>query len=62
MNPRARTTAALSLVVVAYAAFKPPLAHAADCKQLAELHLPNTTITLAEDVAAGAFKLPQGAL
>jgi len=61
MSPRVRTTAALSVLVVAYAAFKPPLAHAADCKQLAELHLPNTTITLAEDVAAGAFKLPQGA-
>lgn len=36
-------------------------APAANCEQLAALKLPHTEITLAERVAAGAFKVPAGA-
>ncbi len=36
-------------------------AHAADCAQLASLKLPHTQISVAETVAAGAFKLPAAA-
>ncbi len=36
-------------------------AHAAGCEELAKLALPNTAITLAEQVPAGALKLPGGA-
>jgi hypothetical protein len=35
-------------------------ANAAECEQLAGLKLPHTEITLAQTVAAGAFKPPQG--
>src|SRR5579872_1618701 len=35
--------------------------YAADCAQLAGLKLPHTQISVAETVAAGAFKLPAGA-
>jgi hypothetical protein len=60
MTPAITQTAALSLLLVC-AALEPRLVRAADCGKLAELHLPNTTITAAENVAAGAFKLPEGA-
>lgn len=50
----------LSLVLLG-SAFHVAVAHAADCAGLAALRLPNTEITLAEDVAAGAFKSPAGA-
>jgi feruloyl esterase len=36
-------------------------ARAAECEQLAKLKLANTEITLAQSVAAGAFKPPEGA-
>ncbi len=36
------------------------VAPAADCQSLMDLHLPNTTITLAQTVAAGTFKPPAG--
>ncbi len=35
-------------------------AHAQDCEKLAQLHLPNTVVTLAQSVAAGAFRPPAG--
>src|SRR5690349_20299149 len=37
-----------------------PDVHPADCAQLSTLKLAHTEITLAESVAAGAFKLPPG--
>lgn len=37
------------------------VARAGDCAALAQLQLPHTTITVAETVAAGAFKPPAGA-
>ena len=43
---------------VLFALSGPGHAWAADCAQLAGLHLPHTTITVAESVAAGAFKPP----
>jgi feruloyl esterase len=49
--------AALAGTVVLAAAH----ARAADCSQLAHLKLPHTEITLAESIAAGAFKPPAGA-
>jgi hypothetical protein len=61
MNRNVRNTAALSVLLAACATLQPRFARAADCPQLADLHLPNTTITAAENVAAGAFKLPEGA-
>ena len=45
----------------ALAALHPRVGHATDCAQLAGLKLPHTEITLAESVAAGAFKPPGGA-
>jgi hypothetical protein len=47
--------------VAALTALRPAVGHAADCAQLAGLELPHTEITLAETVAAGAFKPPGGA-
>jgi hypothetical protein len=46
---------------LALSASYPRAAHAADCAQLAGLKLPHTEITLAESVAAGAFKPPGSA-
>jgi len=47
------------LAIAAVAAFAAPrAAHAASCESLAKLALPDTTITLAEAVAAGGLKLP----
>ena len=37
-----------------------PAAHALECARLAELKLPHTEITLAQEVAAGAFQPPKG--
>ena len=54
MNSR---TVTLYLGVIGVALVMRP-AHGASCEELAKLALPNTTITLAEQVAAGAFKLP----
>jgi feruloyl esterase len=47
--------AALSLVAMAFGSVS-----AATCEGLAELKLPNTTITAAQSVAMGAFALPTG--
>src|SRR5450631_4276171 len=38
----------------------PAATHAATCERLASLKLPDTTITLAQTVAAGAFSMPAG--
>jgi feruloyl esterase len=47
-------TAVLAILAVA------PIAHGASCESLAGLKLQDTTITLAESVAAGAFAPPAG--
>lgn len=47
--------------VAAVAVLQTGIARAADCAQLAGLKLPHTEITLAESIAAGAFKPPAGA-
>ena len=60
MNHGARICAPVVLGVL-FAVSGPGHARAADCAQLAGLHLPNTTITVAESVGAGAFKPPAGA-
>src|SRR5215470_11969338 len=49
---------AVALCVVISAAAWPAAARAATCEQLSALKLPNTVITLAENVAAGAFTPP----
>jgi hypothetical protein len=52
----------LMLAVITYAAvLYVTTAEAAGCEQLTALKLPHTEITLAESVAAGAFKPPHGA-
>jgi hypothetical protein len=56
-----RRIATALCIVGLCAAAQPRIASAADCAKLAELALPNTTITLAENTAAGALKLPPGA-
>ena len=60
MNP-AKLAASVSITLLCLT-FHARTAHAADCGQLAELHLPNTTITLAEPVAAGSFKAPSAGM
>src|SRR6185503_13855781 len=45
----------------ALATIHPLAGHAAECAQLSSLKLAHTEITLAENVAAGAFKPPGGA-
>ena len=51
----------LSLAFVAYAAVLGiTSANATECEKLAGLKLPHTEITLAQSVAAGAFKPPEG--
>jgi feruloyl esterase len=60
MNRRDLTLACLA-GAAALAALHPRAARAAECAQLANLKLPHTEITLAESVAAGAFKTPAGA-
>lgn len=52
-------TAILSFCVIG-AALVMRTAHGATCDELAKLTLPNTTITLAEQVPAGTFKPPGG--
>src|SRR5579859_6755876 len=47
--------------LVGVATLQTGIVHAADCAQLTGLKLPHTEITLAETVAAGAFKQPPGA-
>jgi len=65
-RPSAHFTSPRSLIVAclagaaALATLHPQVAHAAECAQLASLKLPHTEITLAEPVAAGAFKPPAG--
>jgi hypothetical protein len=48
----------ITAVLLSTAAFLP--ANAATCESLADLKLPNTTITSAQTVAAGTFTLPTG--
>jgi hypothetical protein len=48
-------------VTAALGASHPRSAHSGECAQLAQLKLAHTAITLAETVAAGAFKPPAGA-
>jgi feruloyl esterase len=57
MHARVKTTATVSIALLCVALHSRS-AHAADCGKLADQHLPNTTITLAESVAAGSFKPP----
>lgn len=47
--------------LVGIATLQTRFVHAADCAQLTGLKLPHTEITLAETIAAGAFKQPPGA-
>lgn len=54
-HTQAPQSLALSLLVVL---FTVPESHAATCESLQALSLPNTTITLAQSVAAGAFLSP----
>ena len=49
----------VSVVGLSACQSEPPIASAI-CADLASLALPNTTITLAEDVAAGTFSPPNG--
>lgn len=57
---RTKALSALSLMVP-LASFLPGAAYADKCQQLVDLHLPNTVITLAQSVAAGAFEPPASA-
>lgn len=50
----------LGAVLLSSATFLSAPAMAATCESLADLKLPNTTITLAETVAPGTFTLPAG--
>jgi tannase/feruloyl esterase len=52
--------AALLITAVLLSTAALPSANAATCESLAALKLPNTTITSAQTVAAGAFTLPAG--
>ena len=52
---------AVTCVVALTAGFGVRTAGAASCDGLSKLHLPNTTITLAQEVASGAFEPPRGA-
>ena len=49
-----------SFSVLLLAAIASPVAAAATCESLADLKLPNTTITAAQSVAAGSFTPPAG--
>lgn len=60
MNVGSNITAAASLAAL-LAAVPLGAARAADCEALAHLHLPDTTITLAQRVAPGAFEAPRAA-
>jgi hypothetical protein len=53
-----RTMLLVAAVLLSAAIFPPTLAKAATCESLAGLKLPDTTITSAQTVAAGAFTLP----
>ena len=59
MSPATKVTSAASFALLCSLVHSGG-AHAADCAKLADLHLPNTTITLAEPVAAGTFKPAAG--
>jgi feruloyl esterase len=48
----------LAVVVTFFAVLRFASADAADCSKLASLKLPHTEITLAQEIAAGAFKAP----
>jgi feruloyl esterase len=57
-----RSVVGLSVLLLLAATFGPTRGIAAtSCEELAKLKLPNTTITLAQTVAAGAFTPPAGA-
>jgi feruloyl esterase len=58
-NPMKHRTLALACFVYA-TGLQVTIAPAAECEQLASLKLPHTEITLAQNVAAGAFKPPAG--
>jgi hypothetical protein len=51
----------LTLACLVYVVFQVTPANAAECERLAGLKLAHTEITVAQSVAAGAFKLPEGA-
>ena len=61
MNRRYLALAVLAAVIVTAALFRTTpvvAAGAASCESLTQLALPNTTITSAQAVTAGAFMLP----
>lgn len=55
---RARAAAIGFAALLAMALALPSIGYAASCESLASLSLPDTTITTAETVPAGAFKMP----
>ncbi|HYR84888.1 MAG TPA: tannase/feruloyl esterase family alpha/beta hydrolase [Terriglobia bacterium] len=57
MHLRSISFASLAVLLTAVL-FSPTPAHAATCESLAALALPDSTITMAQSVAAGAFSLP----
>ena len=57
---RSRLPALTTLVALALGGFSSELSAATSCESLVSLALPNTTITSAEMVAAGAFQPPGG--
>lgn len=58
MNSQRKSIVVFSAVLLATALFSAGPAGAASCESLASLALPDTTITLAQSVAAGALTLP----
>ena len=57
-NPKLRNALSVSAAALCVAA--PFAARAAPCDSLAKLNLPNSTITKAQIIAPGAFRLPRG--
>lgn len=57
-----RNTFVTAVALLAFVLLTAPTAAAADCENLAGLKLPDTTITLAQSVAAGAFTPPPGSV
>jgi hypothetical protein len=55
---RGRPVTCLRILLLSAAVFSPLRATAAPCESLAGLALPNTTITVAQTIAAGKFVLP----
>ena len=60
MSPRTQSTMTSFGVLFATILFSPMTAAAVSCESLASLSLPNTTITSAATVGAGAFTPPAG--